>query len=248
MQIEEKYPELAKLIQAGKERGFIMYEELYENLPEEVTGIAEELDDIYMRLSELDIDVMDAESGDQEKGEGGKGCEGRQRQARDRQGRDPAGCHRTARKDQRSGPHVPAGDGHGQTAGSRGRGRDRAADRGGRGQGLHRPVEGDRTCSSCSCGPTSRARRERRGVRELLQAHVEELDEKAEDRVREGLRLFKTISKLDGESRELRRRLGGARRAASATRNCPTRSTPTPPRSRSWCGGRISRRRPATDC
>ena len=39
-----------------------MYEELYENLPEEVTGVAEELDDIYMRLSELDIDVMDAES------------------------------------------------------------------------------------------------------------------------------------------------------------------------------------------
>jgi len=62
VQIEEKYPELTKLIQTGKERGFIMYEELYENLPEEVTGIAEELDDIYMRLSELDIDVMDAES------------------------------------------------------------------------------------------------------------------------------------------------------------------------------------------
>ena len=62
MQIEEKYPELNKLIQTGKERGFIMYEELFENLPEEVTGIAEELDDIYMRLNELDIDVMDADS------------------------------------------------------------------------------------------------------------------------------------------------------------------------------------------
>ena len=55
VQVEEKYPELSKLIQTGKERGFIMYEELYENLPEEVTGVAEELDDIYMRLSELDI-------------------------------------------------------------------------------------------------------------------------------------------------------------------------------------------------
>ena len=62
MQVEEKYPELSKLIQTGKERGFIMYEELYEKLPEEVTGIAEELDDIYMRLSELDIDVVDSES------------------------------------------------------------------------------------------------------------------------------------------------------------------------------------------
>src|SRR5210317_264256 len=64
VQVEEKYPELSKLIQTGKERGFIMYEELYENLPEEVTGIAEELDDIYMRLSELDIDVMDSGNSD----------------------------------------------------------------------------------------------------------------------------------------------------------------------------------------
>ena len=65
VQVEEKYPELSKLIQTGKERGFIMYEELYENLPEEVTGVAEELDDIYMRLSELDIDIMDAESAEE---------------------------------------------------------------------------------------------------------------------------------------------------------------------------------------
>ena len=76
VQIEEKYPELSKLIQTGKERGFIMYEELYENLPEEVTGIAEELDDIYMRLSELDIDIMDAETTDSDKGEGAQAAKG----------------------------------------------------------------------------------------------------------------------------------------------------------------------------
>ena len=50
VQIEEKYPELGKLIQTGRERGFIMYEELYDNLPEEVTGIAEELDDVTLRF------------------------------------------------------------------------------------------------------------------------------------------------------------------------------------------------------
>jgi len=64
--VEEKYPELNKLIQMGKERGFIMYEELFEELPEEVTGIAEELDEIYLRLTELNIDVMDAESAEKE--------------------------------------------------------------------------------------------------------------------------------------------------------------------------------------
>ena len=56
---EEKYPELVKLIQTGKERGFIMYEELFEKLPEEVTGIAEKLDDIYIRLGELEIDDLE---------------------------------------------------------------------------------------------------------------------------------------------------------------------------------------------
>mgnify|MGYP000529540190 CR=1 FL=1 len=64
MLIEEKYPELGKLIQAGKERGYILYEELYEKLPEEITGIAEELDDIYVRLNELEIEVMDGAEGD----------------------------------------------------------------------------------------------------------------------------------------------------------------------------------------
>jgi RNA polymerase primary sigma factor len=52
-----------------------------------------------------------------------------------------------------------------------------------------------------------RARRERRGVRELLQGHASELDEKAEDRVRESLNIFRTINGLDDESRELKRRL-----------------------------------------
>ena len=59
---EDKYPELNKLIQTGKDRGFIMYEELFEQLPEEVTGIAEKLDDIYIRLGELEIDVVEADS------------------------------------------------------------------------------------------------------------------------------------------------------------------------------------------
>ena len=37
--------------------------------------------------------------------------------------------------------------------------------------------------------------------------HTTELDDKGRDRVREGQRLFRTILQLDGESRELRRRL-----------------------------------------
>ena len=52
-----------------------------------------------------------------------------------------------------------------------------------------------------------RARRERRGVRELLQGHAFELEEKAEDRVLENLGIFRTINRLDDESKELKRRL-----------------------------------------
>ena len=40
MLIEEKYPEINTLIQTGKDRGYILYEDLFEKLPEEVTGIA----------------------------------------------------------------------------------------------------------------------------------------------------------------------------------------------------------------
>ena len=62
--IEEKYPEINSLIQAGKERGFILHEDLFEKLPEELTGIAEALDEIYDRLNELQIDVLEGDSSD----------------------------------------------------------------------------------------------------------------------------------------------------------------------------------------
>ncbi len=211
VQIEEKYPELTKLIQSGKERGFIMYEELYEKLPEEVTGIAEELDDIYMRLSELDIDVMDAESVDAEKGEGGKGSKA--------VGEKPATAKvetRPAAAEQLEKTNDPV------RMYLREMGTVKLLDRDGEVSIAQRIEAGESKVFIALSKETSllelflrtneRARRERRGVRELLQTHVEELDEKAEDRVREGLRLFKTISKLDGESRELRRRLRRCKR------------------------------------
>ena len=206
VQIEEKYPELTKLIQSGKERGFIMYEELYENLPEEVTGIAEELDDIYMRLSELDIDVMDAESADQENREGSARAKAA--------GEKPA----TAKVETRpvaSEPLEKTNDPVRMYL--REMGTVKLLDREGEVDIAQRIEAGEAKVFIALSKETSllelflrtneRARRERRGVRELLQTHVEELDEKAEERVREGLRLFKTISQLDEESRELRRRL-----------------------------------------
>jgi RNA polymerase primary sigma factor len=57
--VEEKYVEVKQLIALGKEKGFLLYDEIYETLPEEVTSLPEELDEIYIRFSDLGIDVVD---------------------------------------------------------------------------------------------------------------------------------------------------------------------------------------------
>ena len=206
--VEEKYPELNKLIQVGKERGFIMYEELFEELPEEVTGIAEELDSIYMRLSELEIDVMDAETVEGEKGEAADTAK-----KTGKNNKKPAAKSETkpVATEQLEKTNDPV------RMYLREMGTVKLLDREGEVDIAQRIEAGEaKVFIALSKEPSllklflrtnERARRERRGVRELLQTHTTELDEKAQDRVREGQRLFRTILKLDGESRELRRRL-----------------------------------------
>ena len=212
--VEEKYPELNKLIQVGKERGFIMYEELYEKLPEEVTGIAEELDTIYMRLSELDIDVKDEESLEGEKGE--TAAAGKKT---GKNGKKPAAKAETkpVATEQLEKTNDPV------RMYLREMGTVKLLDREGEVDIAQRIEAGEaKVFIALSKEPkllelflrtNERARRERRGVRELLQTQAIELDDKAQDRVREGQRLFKTIIKLDGESRELRRRLRRCKKA-----------------------------------
>ena len=207
MLVEEKYPELNKLIQMGKERGFIMYEELYEELPEEVTGIAEELDDIYLRLSELNIDVMDAETAEKE-------------------GREAAAAKQAAKNNKKLVAKTetkPVATEQLEKTNDpvrmylREMGTVKLLDREGEVDIAQRIEAGEakvfialskeRKLLELFLRTNERARRERRGVRELLQTHNTELDDKGRDRVREGQRLFRTILQLDGESRELRRRL-----------------------------------------
>ena len=59
LSVEEKYPEVKQLIAIGKEKGFLLYDEIYETLPEEVTSLPEELDEIYIRFNDLGIDVVE---------------------------------------------------------------------------------------------------------------------------------------------------------------------------------------------
>ena len=59
LSVEEKYAEVKQLIVLGKEKGFLLYDEIYETLPEEVTSLPEELDEIYIRFNDLGIDVVE---------------------------------------------------------------------------------------------------------------------------------------------------------------------------------------------
>ena len=59
MTAEEKHPEVRTLINLGKERGYLLYDEIYQALPEELANAPDELDEIYIRFGELGIEVVD---------------------------------------------------------------------------------------------------------------------------------------------------------------------------------------------
>ena len=59
MSVEEKFSEVKQLITIGKEKGYLLYDEIYEILPEEVTSLPEELDEIYIRFNDLGIEVVE---------------------------------------------------------------------------------------------------------------------------------------------------------------------------------------------
>jgi RNA polymerase primary sigma factor len=58
--VEEKYVELGRLLGLGRERGYVLVDEILEVLPEEVASTAEELDEIYLRFTENDIEIVES--------------------------------------------------------------------------------------------------------------------------------------------------------------------------------------------
>ena len=60
MSIEEKYDEIRQLIALGKEKGYLLYDEINELLPAAVTS-SEELDDLFSTFSSAGIEVVDSE-------------------------------------------------------------------------------------------------------------------------------------------------------------------------------------------
>ena len=74
MSIEEKYDEIRQLIAIGKEKGFLLIEEINELLPNDMTS-ADELDDLFSTFGSAGIEVVDSEKtyrDDKMQGEGGE--------------------------------------------------------------------------------------------------------------------------------------------------------------------------------
>src|SRR3989337_1771180 len=60
LSIEERYDEVKQLISIGKEKGYLLYDEVDELLPADVTS-AEDLDDLFSTFSSAGIEVVDSE-------------------------------------------------------------------------------------------------------------------------------------------------------------------------------------------
>ena len=60
MLIEEKYDEVKTLINLGKEKGYLLYDEVNDMLPSEVSS-SEELDELFDAVGNAGIDVVESE-------------------------------------------------------------------------------------------------------------------------------------------------------------------------------------------
>src|SRR5947199_7318779 len=58
--IEEKYDEVRQLISIGKEKGYLLYDEVNELLPSEITS-SDELDDLFNTFGSAGIEVIDSD-------------------------------------------------------------------------------------------------------------------------------------------------------------------------------------------
>jgi RNA polymerase primary sigma factor len=74
LSIEEKYDEVRQLITMGKEKGYLLVEEVNDMLPSEISS-ADELDDIFSMFGSMGIEVVDSEQKFREPKDGEEGQE-----------------------------------------------------------------------------------------------------------------------------------------------------------------------------
>src|SRR5881296_1993755 len=59
--LEDKYDEVQKLIDIGKEKGYLLYDEFSDLLPPEISASAEDLDDLFSAFGTAGIEVIDTD-------------------------------------------------------------------------------------------------------------------------------------------------------------------------------------------
>jgi RNA polymerase primary sigma factor len=74
LSIEEKYDEVRQLITLGKEKGYLLFEEVNDMLPSEISS-SDDLDDIFSMFGSMGIEVVDSEQKYREKAESEEGVE-----------------------------------------------------------------------------------------------------------------------------------------------------------------------------
>ena len=207
--VEEKYVELGRLLGLGRERGYVLVDEILEVLPEEIASTPEELDEIYLRFTENDIEIVESVeklAALEEEGPVGERAESPEPPA----GApivDPALLEKT---------NDPV------RMYLREMGTVKLLDRGGEVSIAMRIESGEaEVFSALASSPRVRelflranemARRDRRMMRDILAGLNGDLDERGVLRVAETMKLFDRIHVLDEQSKQLRERLRRCKR------------------------------------
>ena len=217
MNVEEKYSELPRLISLGRERafgrdrGYVLVDEIVEVLPEDIISTPEELDEIYLRFQENDIEVIDSPE---------KAAALEEEAAGERSDAqetvpgvptvDPALLEKTndpVRMYLREMGTVKLLDRDGEVC-------------------IARRIESGEARVFCALASSPQilelflranevARRDRRMARDILAGLATELDERGQTRVADSQRTFEAISELDTQGKHLKERL---RRCKKGTR------------------------------
>ncbi|MEP6800764.1 MAG: sigma-70 factor domain-containing protein, partial [Acidobacteriota bacterium] len=56
--IDEKYPELQLLFKAGKDKGYLLYEEIHTILSDEATASPQDLEEVYGRIFDMGVEIV----------------------------------------------------------------------------------------------------------------------------------------------------------------------------------------------
>ncbi len=201
--VEEKYSSVKQLIELGKEKGYLLYDEIYEMLPEEVVSLPDELDEIYLRFADLGVDVIDRPERYQNRDDFESGSTSDFDKKEDETTEFGLGTHEKTndpvRMYLREMGTVPLLDREGEV------------------EIAQRIEQGEWLIYEALCeNPVvlrellrlnEMATRDKRILRELINADPDEpLDAKAADRIKSNLRIFEQIAVNDHEIQELRKR------------------------------------------